>query len=426
MKGAVQFNGIVTYNVTQLEYTLCRLEHPGDPGACQALYDLASTAGVEADLYPTHAAEAVINHFTIEHPLVIDPPVDVAILSPEGQPVAQQTLSRAKAPSLLSPAALEEALALPPIYVRSGVNILEGSAVDPSGVSNVRVQILDPYGDTSDTTCDVAAPMSGVWSCAVNLQGAQNDARYFGRVRATNAYGYTSEWSAWRVLLVDTLPPTASLDIASQSTLTATVIGPVNTVLSGLIQDNRMVKSVDFCQRTAEDQAAESCQAVELSSNNVLTGTWSTNLVLPLGVDYASQTLSLYGWDAAGNRSAQPQEYTFWYDTAAPNVAVTRRVPSVALGTYSTNPQPILAGTASDGSGFVEIVVRMTSAETGTQRTVIPVQDNQWSYLPEINDTGIFSLSLEGRDSAGNLTSLGSWRFEVVDGYALWLPFLNR
>jgi len=68
----------------------------------------------------------------------------------------------------------------------------------------------------------------------------------------------------------------------------------------------------------------------------------------------------------------------------------------------------------------------MTSAETGTQRTVVPVQGNQWSYFPEINDTGIYSLSLEARDSAGNLTSLGSWRFEVVEGYALWLPFLHR
>jgi len=77
-------------------------------------------------------------------------------------------------------------------------------------------------------------------------------------------------------------------------------------------------------------------------------------------------------------------------------------------------------------AALVEIVVRMTSADTGSDAFVIAVQDNQWSYQPEINDTGIYSLSLQARDSAGNLTSLGSWRFEVVEGYTLWLPVINR
>jgi len=57
---------------------------------------------------------------------------------------------------------------------------------------------------------------------------------------------------------------------------------------------------------------------------------------------------------------------------------------------------------------------------------VIPVQDNQWSYLPEINLPGSYSLSLEARDKAGNLTSLGSWTLEVVDSFKLWLPILLR
>jgi len=77
--------------------------------------------------------------------------------------------------------------------------------------------------------------MSGEWSCAVNLQGAQNNARYFSRLQAINSYGYTSEWSPWRVLLVDTLPPPPAW-ILPASSADHLVIGPVKTHLSGLIQ----------------------------------------------------------------------------------------------------------------------------------------------------------------------------------------------
>jgi hypothetical protein len=320
---------------------------------------------------------------------------------------------------------LQVALAQPPIYVRSGVNTLKGSAYDPSGVSSVTVQILDQAGDTTDTTCLVARPHSGKWSCTVEMSESKNDLRYFARLKATNPFGYPSEWSAWRVLVIDALPPTVKLDIASQAALSM-VIGPVRTRLTGQIQDNDLVKSVEMCQQRAGATHMASCRPVDLTANHVVSGTWTTTLLVPLGVDYASQTLSLYGWDAAGNRSSLPLEYTFWFDTLAPKVTVTTRLPSITLPAYSINPQPILAGTASDGSGQVEIVVRLTSAETGTRRSVVPVQNNQWSYVPGINTTGVYSLSLQALDTAGNLTSLDSWTLEVADSFQLWLPIINH
>jgi len=93
----------------------------------------------------------VINHFTVEHRLVIDPPVDVAICRLRStRNVADSEPRRLLSPVAGSPRSGAGAAAH---SVRSGVNILEGSAVDPSGVSSLRVQILDPTGDTSDTTC---------------------------------------------------------------------------------------------------------------------------------------------------------------------------------------------------------------------------------------------------------------------------------
>jgi hypothetical protein len=350
--------------------------------------------------------------------------VSVAVLSAAGSSTVLQPLAASAAPVGLAPEALEQALSLPPIFVHTGTNILEGSAVDPSGVDSVQVQILDPSGDTTDTTCVVNAPKSGVWSCFIDVPEAPDETLYFARARATNAFGYTSNWSGWRVLVVDTLPPTVSLDIASQSILSNTVLGPADTLLSGQIQDNAQVRSVDFC--LSQPGEGESCYEVELSENNGQTGAWSAILHVPLGVDNDSQALFLYGYDAAGNRSDQPYEQTFRFDTVPPSVTITTQLSVISPADYFINPQPILAGTASDGSGQVEIVVRMTSAGGGAQRTVIPVNNNQWSYLPEISAAGVYSLSLQARDAAGNLTSLGSWTLQVGDFYRYWFPLICK
>ncbi len=424
--GSVEFDGVIHFGPALEQYHLCLQEHPGDPEACQTLHDQISTAHIDADLKTSASDTVVINRYTAEHPLVVDPPVDVAVLEAEGSTNALQILASAVAPFGLAPFALEQALAQPPIFIRSGVDILQGTAVDPSGVTSVKVQILDPDGETTDTTCQVDAPQSGKWSCAVDLPEAPDGARYFAHVRATNTFGYTSGWSNWRVLVVDMLPPTVSLDPVSQAVLT-TVVGQAAVTLSGEIQDNDQVKNLDLCASRTDQPEIERCRTFELSVNNIQTGRWSVTLAPPLGVDYASLKLKIYARDAAGNLSTEPYEQTFWLDTAAPIVTVTKVVSSIKLADYMKNPVPILAGSASEGSGQAEIVVRLTSPENGTQRTVATVKDNQWSYLPKIGAPGVYSLSLQARDSAGNLTSLGSWKLLVdTGGYSIWLPIVKH
>ncbi len=197
--------------------------------------------------------------------------------------------------------------------------------------------------------------------------------------------------------------------------------------------DNDQVANVDICLGPVTQagvsnppSAFTSCQTIELNNNNVLTGTWSATLEVPISVDYASQKLTLYGIDAAGNRSSQPLETTYWFDSVAPQVAVTSALSTVHLGDYTRTPVPILSGTAGDGSGQVEIVVRLTSPTVGTQRSVVQVQNNQWSYFPDLNFAGDYTISLAAWDAAGNLTSLGTWSLQVTDGYNLWLPRLYR
>ena len=57
---------------------------------------------------------------------------------------------------------------------------------------------------------------------------------------------------------------------------------------------------------------------------------------------------------------------------------------------------------------------------------MIPVDNNHWSYTPEINAVGSYSLLLEARDAAGNLTTLGTWTLIVTEGYKLWMPIIYR
>ncbi len=423
--GSVAFTGVVHIGPALAQYHLCLQEHPGDTAACQDLHDPISTARIDADLKTSASEAVVINRYTAEHTLVVDPPADVAVLAAEGSTTALSSLAPAASPSGLAPAAVEQALAQPPIFVRSGLTTLQGTAVDPGGVAGVQVQILDPSAGTTDTTCQVAAPTSGKWSCAVDLGQAANESRYYARAQATNAFGYRSSWSPWRLLVVDTQPPAVSLDPASQWVLANTVLGPRGASLSGQIQDNGQVMSVDVCLNPPDQPAGSTdCQTVDLSANYILTGTWNAALPLPLGVDDASRKLTVYGRDAAGNRSTEPVEQIFWFDTASPRVTVATQLSTIRLPSYAAQPFPLLAGTASDGSGRVEIVVRLVSPDRGAQRTVIDVQDNQWSYIPEIGAPGDYSLALQARDAAGNLTSLGSWPLQVTGQSYYWMPVI--
>ena len=418
-RGQVSFSAVVDQTQAQARYLSCVQAHPGDPAACSQTHDLLHAARLEAALSFSQAPQAVINHYAVTHAVAADPPLDVAILGLQawpGQPGQAAAAPLAVEQARLAanqPSIADQALALPPVYARSGSNTLLGSAHDLAGVSAVTVQVLDPYGDTRDTTCPVAAA-SGEWRCTVSLPAALDGQRFFARARASNAFGYTSEWSPWRVLIVDNQPPAASLDLESQLALTASVLGAPQTLLSGLLEDNNQVSRLELCLERAISSAR--CQPVELSASGGPTATWSAPLQLPLGVDYAEQTLSLTGWDAAGNRSSPAWERSFWFDTAPPGVTVTTQVASIYLPEYRLAPQPLLAGQASDGSGWVEIVVRLSSPETGAQqRTVIPVTAGQWAYLPELDTPGLYTLELAARDRAGNLTSLGEWLLQVVE-----------
>ncbi len=202
-RGTTQFTGLVNVSPLQAKYQICLKNHPGNPQDCQQLYDLLHTARIDAYLSTTHANGMIINTFSVKHSLAVDPPVGVAILSAQGDLSPVLDAANQEELSGIPPQVLKDAQTFPPIFVRSGINTLNGSAYDPSGVAGVTVQILDPDGDTTDTHCNVSAPKSGLWSCAVSLPQAPNDTRYFARARASNPFGYTSDWSRWRVLLIE-------------------------------------------------------------------------------------------------------------------------------------------------------------------------------------------------------------------------------
>lgn len=178
-----------------------------------------------------------------EHAVDIDPPAYVGIQAPRGS-------------------------------VRPGTTLVRGYAADPSGVPLVEVQVKDASGATSTLTCPDATPDNGVWDCPWTVSGADGDA-FSLRARATDALGHTGAWSApWHVVVVDTTPPTFTVDADILAGIENQTVGPDGYTLSGTFADNGSGGEVQMCYKV---DGARVCEpATMLISTQVMSGAAQT------------------------------------------------------------------------------------------------------------------------------------------------------
>lgn len=448
----VTVDGLVDVGFIQVQYQDCLRQHPDAPEACTALLDLSRRAVLRADLVSVLDPESAVESFRVEHAVDVDGPADVAVLSarntaglgnpwaaerPEPKAFAMEALglnervlaALSEGGRVLSPEAL---LALPPFYVRPGEVTLRGTAVDPAGVSTITVQILKPDGDTVDTDCVDPTPHDGQWTCPVTIPGVGDGERYFAHVQATDAFGSSSDWSQWRVLVADTSPPTVTLDDESEARLADSILSQIGgLVVHGEVQDNWQASGVQVCLGQAPVSPGEeslSCRVVGVRPGDDTSGSWTYELQIGPHLDGATQTIWLYGLDGAGNRSTEPAAYPYVVDTVPPQVTVSTYLDSVAFSDYVKNPTPILSGTVRDGSEPVDLVARMASEWGGAARSLVTVTDGAWSFQPELVAPGRYSIRLEARDRAGNITFLGPFALKVVGELTTrqYLPLVLR
>ncbi|HNT75040.1 MAG TPA: Ig-like domain-containing protein, partial [Anaerolineae bacterium] len=136
---------------------------------------------------------------------------------------------------------------------------------------------------------------------------------------------------------------------------------------------------------------------------------WSYTVPLSDAVDGALQTVTFYGLDSAGNRSASTVR-TFRADNVAPVVTVTSALAEIFWGTQT----PVLGGLASDGTGVAHVtIVGQTPAKTTFYAAATESAAGQWEYLLADAWPGTYTLWVQAEDAAGNMSTVGPYTVHV-------------
>ncbi|MEE8389245.1 MAG: Ig-like domain-containing protein [Anaerolineae bacterium] len=169
-------------------------------------------------------------------------------------------------------------LVQPTTIISQNQVMVSGVVVDESPVKDISLQVQAPGGGSTTLSCVDDTPGDGSWACpwdvtATNGGLPPTDGETFQlRARATDPFGQSSEWTHWHELVVDTAPPTLTLNLDLQTERQAgrvtldraasslPVLGTGQTYFSGQLFDNRLVTAVEIC-----DAAGENCQQADLT-----------------------------------------------------------------------------------------------------------------------------------------------------------------
>jgi len=132
-----------------------------------------------------------------------------------------------------------------------GANTVSGYAYDESGVPLVSLEVQG--GGTTD--CPVTAPQSGQWSCAWNVGGSNGDILQV-KLHASDSFGQEQAWSDPLPFIVDTEPPTITLDMTATGVISGSVVTNSGFPVYGDVADAGGVAQVDVCVDASCGQAA--------------------------------------------------------------------------------------------------------------------------------------------------------------------------
>ena len=150
-------------------------------------------------------------------------------------------------------------------------------------------------------------------------------------------------------------------------------------------------------------------------------GQWSYMLSISNQEDYVAHTISVYGIDRAGNRTAQPTHATFIVDNVAPVMTVTQLIATAPL----THSLPVLNIAATDGSGVAQVLVLVDAPNT-TYATLATRDGAGWHFDLDPSLIGTYRLWISAYDNAGNVASSGAYQVNVTGPlpYTTFLPIV--
>lgn len=473
----------------------------------------------------------------------------------------------------------------PQAVIRPYTNTVRGYVYDESDVPALTLEWKPTAGITGSVPCADATPSDGRWECEWDVGAAADGDTFDLRAQATDRFGYVSNWTPWRTLVVDTIPPTVTVNANAMQAINEQMLGVGSHVLKGSVFDNHYAGSVQVCRPgptgeicepaavqlttdsltgtavmyddapagplainstttcgggeltrtinvpddlvignvqlgfnanhsyrddvqvelvspsgtrvrviyglgslydqfsnydvmlndsstqplhvTADDDTAAPyydrearpyqplaafngenaagdwtlyiCDVVPekddgwynrsrliLSSQvnaRATSGTWFYTLPIEQGADGLSRTLTVYGLDAVGNRTPEPITVTYQLDVVPPALTVT----TVLTQHQLPNPLPVvLGGQMTDGSGLGEVYIRVDSLDAASYTGQATRDGADWSYIPPIDKTGVYTLWVEALDGVGNITPAGPFQLRVYEMAHVYMPLVAR
>ena len=143
----------------------------------------------------------------------------------------------------------------PAYLLRPGLNSLAGYAYDTAGVNNLDIR-LQGSGASQMIHCPDSSPLDGSWNCTAEVSG-QNNASFTSQLQAIDGYDQSSGWQTGPTFLLDTQPPTLTLDLNASNLVPGSLTDASSFTLYGTVQDNGGLGQVDVC-------AAGDCSQADL------------------------------------------------------------------------------------------------------------------------------------------------------------------
>jgi subtilisin-like proprotein convertase family protein len=445
----------------------------------------------------------------------------------------------------------------PEYLVAAGINHVTGYAYDDAGVPLIKLYIQP---GPSQLACPDTTPQDGSWLCVWDTTGSHDGDVFHVQLQAKDGFGQLSALSNPQPFVVDTVPPTVTLDEAASTVIPGSVVAGGTHNLVGHAVDNRGLERVEACLDGAcaptnlslldaataavyEDATAEAiddstvCGGAEISRNFDVTesfpigqvtfgfnaehphrddiqvelrspsgtvvrllyddglgvtdfanydlllndavispystahdddpsapyydrdarpyqplrafngeishglwtvticdlepstnngtyhrsklvlkpqstaapnGDWSYALSIPDREDYVQHTLSIYGVDQVGNRTAPPLDVSFIVDDVAPLITVDDVVTQMWWGRTET----VLSGTVSDGGQVSTAFVTIQEPSGRIYDERLTPQGDAWSYDLHARLVGPYTLWVVTGDAVGNASTAGPF---VVD-----------
>lgn len=133
--------------------------------------------------------------------------------------------------------------------------------------------------------------------------------------------------------------------------------------------------------------------------------------------------------DAAGNIGTPTAWQKMTVDTVTPLITATQRLRQIKATDYlpgSARAAAVLEGSASDGYGLSEVMVRVFKPGGQSKLEHAVLTGTSWSYTPQLGygESGDYRLRVEATDGAGN-TTLGTI-FELQVAPPIFFPITFR